>query len=383
MENIKGFKNCNILTPNGFDKTNVVIKDKKIEYIGDIECDDLIELSDDLFVVPGFIDEHIHGANGSDAMDATFEALQNISVSLAKEGTTAFLATTMTQSNEKILSAIKNIAKYIEKDVDNGARILGVHLEGPFISKEFCGAQPVEYIQKTNIQQFKKFEEEANNNIKIVTLAPENEGAIELIKYLDEKNIIASIGHTNAKYEDCVNAIRAGAKCVTHTFNAQRGLHHRDIGTVGSAMLFDELNCECICDGIHVSPQAISLLKKNKPDTKFTIVTDSLRAKYLPDGESEIGGQKVIIKNNEARLENGALAASILKMNVGVKNLCDFLNEPLEKVVLYATRNPALNLGVYDKMGSIEVGKCANFVVIDKDVNVYMTIRDGNVIYKK
>ncbi len=383
MEKIKGFKNCNILVGDNFQKTSLIVKNEKIVNIGNCQVDGMIELDNNLFVIPGFIDEHIHGAMGSDAMDGNINALENIANALASEGTTAFLATTMTQSDNNIIGALKNVAEYIKSDKKVGAKIVGAHLEGPFISKDYVGAQPIEYVQKPDIEVFKSYQKASNNNIKIVTLAPEEDGAIDLIEYLVSNNIVASIGHTNAKCDDCANAIKAGARCVTHTFNAQRGVHHRDIGTAGSAMLFDELSSECICDGIHVSPQAIRLLVKNKPNDKFILVTDSLRAKHLPDGISEIGGQKVIIKGDEARLENGALAASMLKMNKGVANLCKFLNKPLEKVVMYATKNPALNLGVFDQMGSIEVGKCANFVVVDKDVNVYMTIRDGNIIYKK
>ena len=382
MEKIKGFRNCNILTPKGFVKTSLIINDGKISSIGKDE-EGLLELDDNLFVVPGFIDEHIHGAMGSDAMDGTTKDLSNIACALAKEGTTAFCATTMTQSKENIKKALSAVDEYIKEDHKEGAKVLGVHLEGPFISKDFVGAQPIEHVQKPLVETFKEYEKASGNNIKIVTLAPEVEGALDLIKYLDSKKIVPSIGHTNAKYQECLEAIKAGAKCVTHTYNAQKGVHHRDIGVAGSAMLQDELNCECICDGIHVSPAAIKLLNKNKPDTKFTLITDAMRAKHMPDGISELGGQTVIVKDGEARLENGTLVGSVLKMNVAVKNVCKFLDKKLEEVVLYATKNPALNLGVYDQMGSIEKGKFANFAIVDKDVNVYLTVREGNVIYKK
>lgn len=382
MEKIKGFRNCNILTPKGFVKTSLIINDGKISSIGKDE-EGLLELDDNLFVVPGFIDEHIHGAMGSDAMDGTTKDLSNIACALAKEGTTAFCATTMTQSKENIKKALSAVDEYIKEDHKEGAKVLGVHLEGPFISKDFVGAQPIEHVQKPLVETFKEYEKASGNNIKIVTLAPEVEGALDLIKYLDSKKIVPSIGHTNAKYQECLEAIKAGAKCVTHTYNAQKGVHHRDIGVAGSAMLQDELNCECICDGIHVSPAAIKLLNKNKPETKFTLITDAMRAKHMPDGISELGGQTVIVKDGEARLENGTLAGSVLKMNVAVKNVCKFLDKKLEEVVLYATKNPALNLGVYDQMGSIEKWKLANFAIVDKDVNVYLTVREGNVIYKK
>jgi N-acetylglucosamine-6-phosphate deacetylase len=264
----------------------------------------------------------------------------------------------------------------------DGARILGIHLEGPFISTKHIGAQPLEYVASPSISTFDEYNSNSGGNIKIVSLAPEVEGASELIEHLAKNNVVASAGHTDAGYQDMVKAIDSGLKNVTHTFNAQKPVHHREIGTAGSAMLLDSLNCEAICDTIHLSVPAIKLLVKNKPHDKFTLVTDSMRAKHLSDGISELGGQKVIVKNGEARLENGALAGSILKMNDAIKNLVLKCDVKFTDAIDFATVNPAKNLGVFDKMGSIEVGKTADFTVLDGEFNVKLTIRDGNVIYK-
>jgi N-acetylglucosamine-6-phosphate deacetylase len=381
MEQIKGFKNSWILTEEGLVKTNLIIENGLIKSIGEEVVEGLIELSEDKIVIPGFIDQHIHGAAGSDAMDGTKEDLSKIACALAKEGTTAFLATTMTQSQENIDKALTAVKEYIEESPESGAEILGVHLEGPFISKDFIGAQPLEYVAEPKVEVFKHYEEVSGNTIKLVSMAVEVEGASELVSYLASKGIVASIGHSNAKYADVEAAIKAGASNVTHTYNAQKPIHHREVGTVGSAMLFDELNCEAICDGIHLSGPAIKLLWKNKPEDKFTLITDAMRAKHMPDGVSELGGQVVIVKNGEARLENGTLAGSVLRMNNAVKNVMGFLGTDLATTVKYASCNPAKNLGVYDKMGSIKVGKLANFAIDDKDVNVYQTIRCGKVIY--
>ena len=381
MEQIKGFKNSWILTEEGLVKTNLIVENGLIKSIGDEVVEGLVELTEDKIVIPGFIDQHIHGAAGSDAMDGTKEDLSKIACALAKEGTTAFLATTMTQSPENIDKALTAVKEYIEESPETGAEILGVHLEGPFISKDFIGAQPLEYVAEPNVEVFKHYEEVSGNTIKLVSMAVEVEGASELVSYLASKGIVASIGHSNAKYADVEAAIKAGATNVTHTYNAQKPIHHREVGTVGSAMLFDELNCEAICDGIHLSGPAVKLLWRNKPVDKFTLITDAMRAKHMPDGVSELGGQVVIVKNGEARLENGTLAGSVLRMNNAVKNVMGFLGTDLETTVKYATVNPAKNLGVYDKMGSIKVGKLANFAVVDKDVNVYQTIRCGKVIY--
>ena len=380
---MKGFKNSWIITEDGKIKGNLIIENGIIKSLGNESVDDLMELDDNLIVIPGFIDEHIHGAAGSDAMDGTIEDLKKIANALASEGTTGFLATTMTQSPENITKALQAVKAYRENGFDEGAEVLGVHLEGPFIAKEHIGAQPLEYVAAPLVETFKKYEEASGNNIKIVTLAPEVEGALDLVKYLKSRNIVASVGHTGAKYDDVKKAIEAGASNATHTYNAMKGIHHREVGTVGATFLFDELNAEIICDGIHVSAPAIKLLYKNKPHDKFTLITDAMRAKHMPDGDYELGGQPVIVKNNEARLHDGTLAGSVLKMNLAVKNVMKFLDLPLEEVVKYATINPARNLHVDDVMGSIKVGKYANLVVVDQDMNVHMTIRNGKVIYRR
>ena len=376
---MKGFKNTWIVTEKGLEKTSLTY-DEKFVTIGKNE-EGLQELPEEYVVVPGFIDEHVHGAAGSDAMDGTMEDLGKIANALASEGPTAFLATTMTQSPENITKALKAVKAYRELSPESGAEILGVHLEGPFISKDFVGAQPIEYLAKPSVEVFKKYQDASGDCVRIVTLAPEVEGSTELIKYLVSQNIVASIGHTNATYVDVKKAVEVGATNLTHTYNAMKPLHHREVGTVGSGFLFDELNCECICDGIHVSGPAIQLLHKNKPADKMTLITDAMRAKHMPDGVSELGGQVVIVKNGEARLENGTLAGSVLKMNNAVKNVMKFLNLPLEEVVKLASQNPAKNLGVFDQMGSIKEGKRADFVILDKDLNVVQTVRNGKVIY--
>lgn len=384
---MKAIKNSLILTKNGFEKTCLIYDEGKIISIGNEEllskCDEVIELEENQMLVPGFIDQHIHGAAGSDAMDGTRKDLSNIAVALAKEGTVGFLATTMTQSEENIINALKAVKEYIEENPAEGATILGVHLEGPFISEKFIGAQPLEYVAKPNIELFKRFEEASGDNIRLVSLAPEEEGALEFIQYLVSKNIVASAGHTSSNYADVEKAVKVGLSNATHTYNAMKPVHHREIGTVGAAFLLDELNCEIICDGIHISGPAIKLLYKNKPADKFTLVTDAMRAKQMPDGISELGGQVVIVKNGEARLENGALAGSVLKMNVAVRNVMNFLGVSLEEAISFATLNPAKNLGVDDKLGTLEEGKLASFVVIDKDVEVYRTYKEGHLIFQK
>lgn len=384
---MKGFVNCKAYVEGqGIVTTCIGFENGKIAYIGEDAhgIEEIAKISDSQVVIPGFIDEHIHGAAGCDAMDGNIEALSKIATAIASEGTVGFLATTMTQSPENISNAMTAVKEYIEDGHEEGAEVLGIHLEGPFISTKHVGAQPIAYVVAPDVETFKKYNELSGNNIRIVSMAPEVEGAKELINYMSSVGVVASAGHTDATCGDIENAIAAGLKNVTHTFNAQKALHHREIGTVGSALLFDELNCELICDTIHVSVPAIKLVIKNKPHDKLTLITDAMRAKHMPDGESELGGQLVIVKGEEARLVDGTLAGSVLKMNNAVRNIVTLCGVSLTDAVDFATINPATTLGIADRLGSIKVGKDASIAVIDENTfEIGMTIRQGAVVYTK
>jgi N-acetylglucosamine-6-phosphate deacetylase len=379
---MKCFKNAMVYVAGEGVKKCTVEFDEKILSIGDSSTAEEIVLPEGAIVIPGFVDQHIHGAGGSDGMDATIADYETIAKTVAAEGTTSFVITTMTQSVENITKAMEAVKEYQSADRD-GARVVGIHLEGPFIAPAHKGAQPLEYVAKPDVEVFKAYNEASGNAIKIVTLAPEVEGSDELIAYLTANNIVSSIGHTGAKCADIEKAIVAGASNVTHTYNAQTALHHREIGTVGSAMLFDELNCELIADTIHVSVPAMKLLIKNKPADKVSLITDAMRAKGIPDGISELGGQVVYVKNGEARLEDGTLAGSVLRMNRAVQNVVTKVGVPFTQAVDFATINPAKNLKIDDKVGSIDIGKNADFAVLDEEFNVLLTIRSGKVIYQK
>lgn len=378
--NFNGFKNVNVYVEGkGIVKTSILVKDGKI---ASFENNEGLELSEDMIVVPGFIDKHIHGANHSDCMYPTQKDIANVANTIASEGVATFLPTTMTQTEENIDKALKNIRDYIESKPKTGSYVLGIHLEGPFISKLFKGAQVESCIVPCSVEQFKHYQETSGGNIKEVTMAYEENGK-ELANYLYQNKIVASIGHTNATSEQVIEASLNGVTSATHTYNAMKGLHHRGAGTVGGVMLCDNIYSELICDLVHVCPDAIRVLYKVKGQDRICLITDGIESKHLPDGVYALGGQKVIVKGKEARLEDGTLAGSTLKMNDAIRNAKDVLKISLEKAIDLATKNPALNLGIYDVKGSIALGKDADFAVIDKDLNVYMTVSNGNVIYKK
>ena len=382
---IKGFKQVNVYVEGiGIVKKTIRIENGKIAKICD--CTDVeegfISLDDDKIVVPGFIDKHIHGANNSDGMYNTIEDSKNISKVIASEGVSSYLITTMTQSVEQIDAALLNAKNFIEQYNYEGAKPLGIHLEGPFISKKYKGAQIESCIVPCDVETFKHYQSVSGNNIKQVTLAYEENGK-ELVNYLRETNVVASLGHTDATCEQSLEAVKEGATSFTHTYNAMKPLHHREAGTVGAALLADEAYCEMICDLIHLSKYAIKVLYKAKGKDKLIVITDGIEARHLPDGEYQLGGQPVYVKNNEARLIDGTLAGSTLLMNNGLKNIKNVLGLSIEDTVNMATKNPAINLHVFDNKGSIKEGKDADFAVIDADFNVYMTVVEGNVVFKK
>lgn len=376
---MKGFKDVNAFIGGKFVKTDIAIDGDVIVKIGNgLDIDEPFNF--DGKVLPGFIDEHTHGAGGCDAMDATNSSLETIAVTVAKEGTTAFLATTMTHSVENIKRALTNVRDYVKENND-GATVIGVHLEGPFINIDKKGAQPGEYIAKLEVDRLKEYIDCSGGLIKLITVAPEVDGALDFIKYAKENGMTVSAGHTSATYSQLKDGVNAGLSSITHTYNAMTGVHHREIGVAGGSMLEDVYN-EIIIDGKHVSFDAIKLLASLKAD-KLVLITDAMRAKGMVDGDYELGGQPVKVKDGEARLLDGTLAGSVLKMNDAVKNAVTKVGLPMETVVKAVTENPAKNLNIFDKYGSIEVGKKANFTVLDDDFNVVETIVNGQVVYKR
>ena len=391
MENKLSFIQANLVLEHGILQDGfLTIENGKITSVGQMAeyvstpGEKVIDLHHESYLSPGFIDIHIHGANGADTMDATPEALTTMASALPKEGTTSFLATTITQSPENIEKAIRNAAEYQKKRNTPGkAEVLGIHLEGPFINKKHNGAQPEHYILKPDIDLFQKWQKLADNAIKVVTLAPEIENASELIAYLAANGVIASIGHTDASYEEVVKAVEDGASHVTHLFNAMKGIHHRQPGAAGAALLLDQLTAEIIADGVHVRPEMIDLAVRVKGEEKLVLITDSMRAKCLKNGRYDLGGQDVFVRDGKAVLEDGTLAGSILKMKDSIQNIIRFTKLSLFQAVRMASTNPAKELKVFDRKGSLAVGKDADIVVLNPKYEVQMTLCRGEIAYEQ
>lgn len=330
------------------------------------------------YVGPGFIDLHVHGAMGHDVMDADVEGLKVIGEKILENGVTSFLPTTMTMPKKAIHEAIESVKDLKALKDYQGATPLGIHLEGPFINPMKKGAQNGAYIVKPSLDFIKEHLE----LIKIITYAPEMDHDNAFIQAMqDYPSIVLSIGHTQASYEEAKEAFEYGAKSITHLFNAMTGLHHRKPGVVGAALSLD-FYCELIADKIHVSPALFQMLVDQKKD-KLVLVTDGMAAKCMGPGIYRLGGQKVVVDDTSARLEDGVLAGSILQLNEGVKNFNDHIDEEINTAVNMASLYPARLIGEEKNLGSIEQGKKADLLIFNENIEIQMTIKNGRVVYRE
>lgn len=372
--------NGKVILKDGVVEKKIVIEDGKIINITDERIDggdyNVVDAAG-YYVSPGFIDMHIHGRNGSDAMYANFDDLNNISCSIAKQGTTSFLPTTITQSFDNIHAAVKNMSD--NKDKVMGAKIIGAHLEGPFFNVKYKGAQPEEYCINPSIDGYEKMVGEYGDNIALISLAPELEGSEEIIPYLVNKGVVVSMGHTGTTYAQAKRGAELGISHATHVYNAMTPLNHREPGAVGAAFDFDDIYAELILDGIHVSFPAARALLKCKGLDKVVLVTDCLESGGLPDGEYQLGGQKISVVKGACYLESGTLAGSTIGMNKAVYNAWKNLNIELYQAVNLASLNPANNLKRND-IGEIAIGKCADIIFFDDNLDVKKVMINGKEV---
>ncbi len=371
---MKAIKNVKIVRGGKILPQSVLLYDEKIRGFADAIPAGLEQVTDGggLYLSAGFIDQHIHGYLGEDTMTHSPEAMAK---ALPENGVTAFLPTTMTMAPETIAEAMERVRSAMGKKL--GARVLGCHMEGPFIHPDKKGAQDAKYILHPTMEMVEPFKDV----IKVVTYAPERDDAGDFALKLRALGIVPSVGHTNATYADASYAYQHGALSTTHFFNTMPPLHHREPGVIGAALESDAY-IEVIADTIHVHPHLFPILAKLKMD-RLCLVTDCMEAGGLPDGRYALGGQPVDVKEKQARLLDGTLAGSVLRLNEGVRNMAKFGGVSLPEALKMATENPARLLNVADQMGTLQEGTLADFILLDEECNVRATFVGGECVYCK
>lgn len=339
---------------------------------------DIIDASGN-YVAPGLVDIHIHGYLGEDTCDAKPEGIRKMAYGVVRNGVTSFLPTTMTVSKEQIVASLNAVRSLKEESKTwGGAEIIGVHAEGPFINPSKKGAQAEENILSPDAD----FIIENSDIITYVTLAPEMDEGHKCIKKLaEESDVLISMGHSDANFEEAMSAARDGVNHSTHLFNAMSALAHRNPGVVGAALASENVSVEVIADTFHINPGLYSIIAKVKGD-KMVLITDCTRAGGMPDGEYELGGQPIFLKGIECRLADGTIAGSVLKLNHAVKNVIEHTNLPIYEIFKMASLNPANAIRCGERKGSLEAGKDADIIITDENINIIRTIKKGNTIYE-
>ncbi|MCQ3034734.1 MAG: N-acetylglucosamine-6-phosphate deacetylase [Bacilli bacterium] len=366
----------NKIIENGY----ISFSNGKIVEIGEGEPKENAVDGKGLIALPGFIDLHIHGSLGYDFMDATPEQIHEIGEVLYTEGVTTFLATTLTSDQESLKKAVAN-AYEAKKTTPN---LLGTHLEGPYICVKFKGAQNEAFIRNPSVKELDELIEASHGNIRYISLAPENEGAVDFIKYAVTQNVVCSLGHSDATFDQAMNAIAAGATNFTHTHNAMSGYHHRKPGLLAAAMYAPNTYAEVICDTIHVCPNTIKTFYKIAGPDKFMIITDALQAKHSTVDTFQLFGLDCVRKNGAAYLtesEGGNLAGSLLNFDRGIRNVREITNCSLIDVMKISSYNQAKSLKLNDR-GELVAGKLADFVLMDENLNLKQVYKLGEKVFE-
>ncbi|WP_313133704.1 N-acetylglucosamine-6-phosphate deacetylase [Anaerocolumna sp.] len=372
------FINAEVFVDGKFQKVDFEVNEDRFTLIKDnLSSDndnDCIDCEGKL-ILPGFIDIHSHGCVGYDFINANVNEIEKMCEFYAGNGITSILATTMTIDPEIHKQAMRNIKQAIDSKV-KGSRIVGINMEGPFLGLDKRGAHDPKFLMDIDDDFFDELNQLSGNNIRIVDIDPKLSHSKEFIeKYSD--SLTVSLAHTSCNYDTANKAIEAGASHVTHLFNAMNGLHHREPGIVG-AVSDNEVHAEIICDGIHIHPSVIRLMFKADAD-KLILISDSMCAAGLEDGIYELGGQKVVVKDYKATLEDGTIAGSTVNVYEALKRAIRF-GVPKEKAILSATMIPAQSIKAEDQIGSIAVGKKADFIILDPDYNIEKVYLDGALI---
>ena len=359
------------------------IEDERITHIltGDQEYapqDIVIDAMGD-WVAPGLIDIHVHGALGIDTMQASHEDIHTIARYFASHGVTSYLPTTWSADEEQILAVLKTV-ETCPQPVD-GAQHLGVHVEGPYLNPDYRGAQRIEMIRKPDPKEYRKWF--AEDIVRLATIAPEMEGSKEFIKEAINNQVEIAIGHSGASYEKVIEAADQGVRQITHMFNGMPGLHHRSPGTLGGCLAEDRLFAQIICDGIHIHPQMVKMAVRAKTPIRTILITDAICGSGLPDGEYQINGQEMRVVDGVSRTLDGGLSGSTLTLDRAVKNTLDFTGLSLNEVLPMATSVPAKAMGWAKQKGIISPGADADIIILERNLQVRLTMVGGRVIYRK
>lgn len=333
----------------------------------------------DLYVIPGLTDVHFHGCMGQDFSNGTIEAIETIAKYEASQGVTTICPAGMTLPVEQISQICKSAAEYNEmQESNNGATLCGIHLEGPFLSEAKKGAQNGAYLMRADIDTFHKWQDDAKGLVKLISIAPEYPENMEFIRQAKDE-VAISLAHSTADYETAIEAFKAGADHVTHLFNAMNPLSHRSPGIPGAAH-DAKAYVELICDGVHIHPGMIRTAFSIYGEDRVILISDSMEATGMPDGTYSLGGQSVTVKGNLATLQDGTIAGSATNLMDCIRFAVKEVGIPLETAIKCATVNPAKSIGVFDKYGSLDVGKAADFVLLDKDLNLKGVYVNGKKI---
>lgn len=374
-------KNGSVLRNGIFRRVNLLVEKGKISSFDGAGENAFLLDGAGMRVVPGFLDAHTHGGNGIDVNAATKEDYQKIGRFFASQSTTGYLCSILSDSEDHTLWCIEQAVAAMEDD-PQGARLLGIHLEGPFLCRDYKGAMPEQMLRKADPELFLKYQKAAGGRIRYVTVSPEVEGVPELIPVIRKTGAAVAIGHSGADYDTAMECIRAGANSATHTFNAMK-LMHQHFPAISGAVLESDVYCEAICDGRHLHPGTVRILLKAKGLDRVIAVTDSIMAAGLPDGGYQLGVNDIVVKNGDAMLADGSSrAGSTLTTGTALKNLSRFTERPLEELIPLLTSNPARMLGLNGK-GSLETGMDADFVLLDGDLNVAATVVGGKLVYQR
>lgn len=371
------FRNANIFNGTGFTHGDFAVSDGKFVCTDTATSDDGFTDLHDAYVIPGLIDIHTHGNSGADFSDGDYEGLRKMAAFYLQHGITSFCPTTMTLPYDVLGSAFETAKKYVDDPDTSGARIAGIHMEGPYFSEKKKGAQNADYLKLPDYDGFKKLYDDCGGLIRLVDLAPELESACE---FSSKACLLCtvSVAHTDASYEDTVNVYESGATHLTHLYNAMPSIHHRNPGVIGAASERDNITAELICDGLHVHESAVRMAFRLFPD-RICLISDSLRCTGMPDGEYTLGGQKIWLRDNIARLADGTIAGSAANLYQCMLNAIRFGIEKATAINA-ATANPARAIGMDDKLGSISPGKYADFIVCDESLqNITAIYKEGRL----